>query len=54
MNMRESLKTMTDEEFETQRGAVNTKLSEKDKNLYEVTNRMYGVISTHTYRFNKQ
>lgn len=48
------MKNLSDEDFETQRGAVNTQISQKDVNLNEVSARMWGYLSTHSYRFNTQ
>lgn len=48
------MKNLTDEDFETNRGAVNTQIQQKDVNLQQVASRMFGYISTHSYRFNLQ
>ena len=46
---------LSDEEFATVVSAVNTNISEKDKNLQEEFNRFWThAFSTHTYKFNKQ
>lgn len=52
--MRGEMKDLSDEDFETQRGAVHTQISQKDVNLSEVASRMWGYISTHAYRFDQQ
>lgn len=48
------MKSLTDEEFETNRSAVNTRIQQQDVNLQEVAGRMFGYISSHNYRFNMQ
>ena len=45
---------MTEEEFQTQIGAVLTSLQEKDKNLAEEFGRYWGEIVTHKYNFDRQ
>jgi len=52
--MREEMKNLSDEDFETNRGAVNTKIQQKDVNLQQVAGRMFGYIATHSYRFDLQ
>jgi insulysin len=54
VNMREEMKNLSDEEFETNRGAILTKIQEKDVNLLQVASRMWGEIASHSYRFNLQ
>jgi len=46
---------MTDEEFDTIKSAVNTRISEKDKNQQENFERMWiKELSTHKYVFDRQ
>jgi len=52
--MRKNMANMTDEKFETVKSAVNTTISEKDKNIQEDFNRMWSEFSTHAYIFDRQ
>ena len=45
---------MSDEDFETQRGAVHTQIAQKDVNLAGVAGRMWGHLATHGYCFDQQ
>ena len=46
---------LKDEDFSKVVSAVNTSISEKDKNLGEEFGRFWGVaLGTHTYKFDKQ
>ena len=53
--MRKKAREMTDEQFQTCVGAVMTDISEKDKNLLEAHNRIWGQeLATHCYIFDRQ
>ena len=53
--MRTKMAALTDEEFTTVVSAVNTSISEKDKNLGEEFGRFWGTaLGTHTYNFDRQ
>ena len=53
--MRKKVRDMTDEQFQTCVGSVMTDISEKDKNLLEAHNRIWGAeLSTHAYIFDRQ
>ena len=53
--MRAKMAGLSDEEFATVVSAVNTKISEKDKNLFEEFNRFWThALGTHSYKFDKQ
>ena len=54
LGMRDSFKSMSDEEFDTAVGSVRTILGEKDKNLNEAAGRDWGAILNHKYNFNRQ
>ena len=52
--MRKKMEGMTDEQFATIKSAVNTTISEKDKNLGEEFSRMWnGEFATHKYNFDR-
>jgi insulysin len=53
--MRQKVRDMTDDEFKTVVGAVMTDISEKDKNLLEAHNRVWGSeLASHSYLFDRQ
>jgi secreted Zn-dependent insulinase-like peptidase len=52
--MREEMRNLSDEDFETNRNAVLTKVQQKDVNLSQVSTRMMNQIALHSYRFNYQ
>ena len=52
--MQKKVQNLTEEEFQTQIGAVLTSLQEKDKNLAEEFARYWGEIVTHKYEFDRQ
>lgn len=53
--MRKKIDKMTDEEFDTIKSAVNTRISEKDKNQQENFERIWiKELSTHKYVFDRQ
>jgi secreted Zn-dependent insulinase-like peptidase len=45
---------MSDESFETMKGAVNTILAEKDISLPDESTRMWSEITKHKYNFKRQ
>ena len=52
--MRAKMASLSDEDFATVVSAVNTSISEKDKNLSEEFSRFWGhALSKHTYKFDK-
>jgi secreted Zn-dependent insulinase-like peptidase len=52
--LREKVKELSDEDFNTQKQAVHTKISEKDINLQKENDRYSGEISLHKYNFGRQ
>mmetsp|Transcript_12503 Transcript_12503/g.21034 ORF Transcript_12503/g.21034 Transcript_12503/m.21034 type:complete len:366 (+) Transcript_12503:1830-2927(+) len=52
--IREKVKAISDEEFEVQRQAVLTTISEKDYNLQKESGRFWMEISLHEYKFDRQ
>lgn len=53
--MKVKMAEMTDEQFKTCVGSVNTDISEKDKNLGEAFARVWsGEMATHKYKFDRQ
>jgi len=52
--IRDKIKTISDEDFEVQKQAVLTLISEKDINLVKECTRNWGEIALHNYNFNRQ
>ena len=52
--MRTKVQNITDEEFTTVVGAVNTTIAEKDKNIVEDFTRMWSEMASHDYKFDRQ
>lgn len=53
--MKVKMAEMTDEQFKTCVGSVNTDISEKDKNLGEAFARVWSSeMATHKYKFDRQ
>ena len=54
-NMRQKVVKISDEDFATAVGSIMTEISEKDKNLMETHNRIWGQeLATHAYIFDRQ
>lgn len=52
--IRDKVTSISDEDFETQKSAVMTRLAEKDISLSQENMRHFGEISTHHYMFDRQ
>jgi len=52
--MRDKVKNISDEDFESEKSAVNTIISEKDPNLSRASNRNFVEIKSHLHVFDRQ
>lgn len=54
MDRRSMVAEMTEEQFQTQKNSVQTKLAEKDKNMSAENKRFWSEITTNNYDFDRQ
>mmetsp|Transcript_9358 Transcript_9358/g.14192 ORF Transcript_9358/g.14192 Transcript_9358/m.14192 type:complete len:178 (-) Transcript_9358:267-800(-) len=54
VSMGETVKALSDEDFETRKNSVKAEFDEKETNMYREADRLFGDIASHKYNFKRR